>query len=186
MNNKKQKRQERNEYCKQWRLENKDKVRGYSRNYDVRHREKRLNSWHKYDITHKEERLSYRIKNRDKLALNVKKWTEKNIEHVKDHQKNYREKLRMKVLSHYGGNPPKCACCGETIINFLCIDHINGGGAKHYKKVGGHMYYYLLKNSFPKGFQVLCCNCNQGKQWNKGVCPHVTIRANRILHDING
>ena len=62
---------------------------------------------------------------------------------------------------------------GEKIIDFLTIDHINGGGNKHLeaiRKVGGQSFYnWLITNNFPKGFRVLCWNCNHGKFINKGV-----------------
>jgi hypothetical protein len=76
---------------------------------------------------------------------------------------------KMVVFTHYSGNPPKCACCGEIEIRFLELDHVNGGGNKERKKLfGGHFggntfYDWLIKNNFPKGYQVLCCNCNMTK-----------------------
>ena len=84
--------------------------------------------------------------------------------------------IRFKVLNHYGGIPPKCQCCEEKEIKFLSIDHINGGGNKHRKTItksgkGGNMHWWLLKHNFPKGFQVLCHNCNMAKGFY-GNCPH--------------
>lgn len=83
------------------------------------------------------------------------------------------QKLKIEVLTHYGGNPPKCVCCGETHIEFLSIDHINGGGTKKRKETGGgsSLYRWLKKNNFPKEFQVLCMNCNFAKG-HFGICPH--------------
>ena len=87
--------------------------------------------------------------------------------------KKYNQKLRLEVLIHYGGNPPKCACCGESHIEFLTIDHIHGGGRKHSKitGLGTSFYKWLRKNNFPDGFQVLCWNCNCAKG-HYGYCPH--------------
>ena len=77
------------------------------------------------------------------------------------------------ILNHYGNH---CACCGETIKQFLSIDHIKGGGNKHRKKIknkGGKKFYaWLIKNKFPKDYQILCMNCNWGKRMNRGICPH--------------
>jgi len=74
---------------------------------------------------------------------------------------------KLKILRHYSGSPPRCAVCGEEDLVVLCIDHINGGGAKHRRELGktlsaggGMFYNWLVKNSFPEGFQVLCANCN--------------------------
>lgn len=85
--------------------------------------------------------------------------------------KKYHKKLRNTCLDHYGH---ECACCGETIDQFLTFDHINNDGAKHRKEVGkgNYLYRWLIDNKFPNTFQVLCFNCNSGRQVNGGVCPH--------------
>ena len=79
---------------------------------------------------------------------------------------------KLEVLSKYGGH---CKCCGEKEILFLSIDHIDGGGSKHRKKLGiqsGEPFYrWLVKNNFPSGFQVLCFNCNMAKGFHN-KCPH--------------
>jgi hypothetical protein len=80
---------------------------------------------------------------------------------------------RIKVLEHYSGGTPKCACCGETCVEFLALDHINGGGTQHRKTVGSgsNMWRWLLTQGFPEGYRVLCHNCNQSLgAW--GYCPH--------------
>ena len=89
----------------------------------------------------------------------------------KQHYVRYHAKLRMSVLQAYG---QQCECCGEKEPLFLTIDHINGGGNVHRKIVGGGfpMYRWLKKQGFPKGYRVLCFNCNCGRQLNGGVCPH--------------
>lgn len=87
--------------------------------------------------------------------------------------KKYRATVKITALSMYGG---VCACCGEGRPEFLCIDHINGGGNKHRKEVGGGSYFYwwLKKNNYPPGFRVLCHNCNMSFG-SYGYCPHNEI-----------
>lgn len=83
-----------------------------------------------------------------------------------------RDKLKIDVLDAYGG---KCACCGEAEPIFLTIDHIKGGGTKHRNSITKNsigLYRWLRQNNYPKGFQVLCFNCNRGKHFNNGICPH--------------
>ena len=97
--------------------------------------------------------------------------------YLKRKSKNYfnlrRQRIRLLALQHYGGNPPKCACCGETEIKFMSIDHIKGGGRKHKAKEYKHsnLAEWVTSNHYPKGFQILCYNCNCAKGFF-GVCPH--------------
>ena len=88
-------------------------------------------------------------------------------------KKAYNAKLKQAILNHYGNN---CNCCGEQNSKFLTVDHINGGGCKHRKKLGlaagNDFYNWLIKNNFPSGYQILCFNCNCGKSINGGICPH--------------
>lgn len=93
-----------------------------------------------------------------------------------DRRKN--EKRRKRVLAHYG---EQCACCTEDTIEFLEIDHINGGGSDHRREIGaGGLYQWLINNKFPEGFQTLCSNCNRAK-FRYGECPHQRNRKSEQL-----
>jgi len=102
-----------------------------------------------------------------------KRWREKNLDKVKIWNKKFKKiyvkKIKDKVFDNYGRT---CVCCGEDIKEFLTIDHIDGNGTKHRKKINNNLYIWLVKNNFPKGFQTLCFNCNWGKHINGGICPH--------------
>ncbi len=94
---------------------------------------------------------------------------------IRNNVRRAKDKLRDDVFCAYGGY--RCACCGEREPKFLSIDHINGGGQKHRKVIGGGNFYtWLRKYNFPSGFQVLCHNCNLGRSLNGGICPHQTKR----------
>lgn len=80
-------------------------------------------------------------------------------------------RMRLEALTRYGGDPPTCACCGEGIVQFLAIDHVNGGGAEHRRAVGSKVHLWLKRNGWPDGYQVLCHNCNSAKGFY-GTCPH--------------
>lgn len=86
-------------------------------------------------------------------------------------RKENRQKLKRAAFDAYGG--PICICCGDEHMEFLNIDHINGGGNKHLKEIHAHLYQWLKKNNYPSGFQVLCynCNCSRAHQSDK-VCVH--------------
>jgi hypothetical protein len=99
-------------------------------------------------------------------------------ERVKQGQKDAYYRVKLEAFTHYCQGDIKCACCSEKGIAFLTIDHIHGNGAAHrrqidpHKKMGGNgFYYWLKKNNWPEGFQVLCANCNFAKRANK-ECPH--------------
>lgn len=86
--------------------------------------------------------------------------------------KKYSQRIKHEVISHYGG---KCCCCGESIEDFLSIDHIANNGNEFRKKTnlrGIQFFLWVKRNSYPKDLQVLCFNCNWGKYVNGGVCPH--------------
>jgi len=108
-------------------------------------------------------------------ALNLEKCKKR----VRKAKARYRVKLRKDVLIHYGGEVPKCACCGENRDEFLCLDHINGGGNEHRRKIGEggqRTYMWVRKNHYPEGFRVLCLNCN-GSLGSYGYCPHERERG---------
>lgn len=88
------------------------------------------------------------------------------------------ERMRLEALRTYSVTPyPSCVCCQETIIQFLGIDHINGGGREHRKEVGSGFSFYrwLKRQDYPEGFQTMCHNCNQAKG-QCGTCPHEARR----------
>lgn len=117
---------------------------------------------------------------RKRHAEYARKWRKTHQEQFHRNQKRAYDKMRLECLIHYSGNPPKCACCGEVEILFLQIDHINGQGAEHRRQLkeelgyypgGNNLPYWLKKNGYPEGFQVLCANCNLAKRVDK-ICPH--------------
>jgi 5-methylcytosine-specific restriction endonuclease McrA len=84
-----------------------------------------------------------------------------------------RAKLRLDVLSAYGG---KCAVCGIKNPQYLTIDHIDNNGAEHKRTLFGaantsqRLYAWLRRNEYPPGFQVLCWNHNASKQFSPELC----------------
>jgi hypothetical protein len=108
---------------------------------------------------------------REKKRQRAKQQWEENPEACREARRKEYAKLRAEVLAAYGG---KCTCCGESHPNFLAIDHVNGGGNRHRKEIGGGghvMWRWLRKSGYPEGFQILCHNCNQAKGFY-GACPH--------------
>jgi len=99
-----------------------------------------------------------------------------------------RQELKRKVMLAYSKKYLKknglfCFCCRKRLhLDFLTIDHVKGRKEmekdKHLKKMGYKasregptLNNWLIKNKLPKGFQVLCWNCNTTKELY-GSCPH--------------
>lgn len=79
------------------------------------------------------------------------------------------QRLKREVFIAYGGC--KCACCGESAMEFLSLDHIHGRGNQEYKIRGYNLYGVLKREGFPSGYRVLCMNCNFA-MGHFGKCPH--------------
>jgi hypothetical protein len=106
--------------------------------------------------------------NKEKVKAQCHKYWETHRAERNAARKVLRDGKRAEVIAHYGG---KCACCGETELKFLSIDHIDGGGNQHRKETSLTMSEWVWANGFPDGFQVLCYNCNMAKALY-GSCPH--------------
>jgi len=112
----------------------------------------------------------------------AKAWYARNRFTANEASKARRKKLRQEVLVAYGG---KCACCGEDQMEFLSIDHVNGGGNAHRRNFSGTtdtgaVLRWLKQQGFPKdGFQLLCHNCNGAKGYY-GYCPHQRMAREAI------
>jgi hypothetical protein len=107
-----------------------------------------------------------------KRAYN-KAWRGANKDRRREQQVRYYKKLKHEVFYYYSSGAMCCACCGEAEIQFLSLDHINGGGNACRKKHGSGVQIYskLRREGYPPGFQILCFNCNMAKGfW--GSCPH--------------
>lgn len=123
-------------------------------------RKLKMRNYYKQDEVHKRK------------YLYQKQWIKKNPKRSSEIAAKTRAKTRRDCMVAYGGKIPKCACCGEKEYRFLQLDHINGGGTKERVKYGAGtgMFSMLRKKNYPKGYQVLCANCNHAKQY--GICPH--------------
>lgn len=98
-----------------------------------------------------------------------------NARHAANPRRHKINRLHAAVLEGYGA---RCVCCGETETCFLEIDHVNGGGSKHFKGIGhAKVYEAIIASGFSAEYRVLCANCNHGRQRNGGICPHETLRA---------
>ena len=117
----------------------------------------------------KECHKEYSKNNKDKISEKKKEYYKNNKKKCIENSKKYNKKYRKVVINHYTKGKNTCMWyegCDITDPDMLAIDHINNDGAEHRRKVGGSgniVVKWLIKNNFPLGFQILCCNHNQKK-----------------------
>lgn len=116
--------------------------------------------------------------NVDKGRQRTREYRKLNPEKVLAYNAKWRRKffgaLREQMIAAYGG---RCSCCGESGPIFLDLDHIHNDGKADRVARGNsqRLLVWLKQNDWPRDrYQLLCCNCNQGKARNGGVCPHQT------------
>jgi hypothetical protein len=170
------------EYQKAYREANKEKIAAYLKDWHVRNKDYALAQNKAWREANREaylaNGLAYYQQNGERMrAANLARYRA-NPEQLQNEMRVRNATVKLKVMTHYSGGPPQCACCGESISTFLAIDHIDGNGNTHRKSLATprgfniSMYRWLIKNNFPEGFQVLCYNCNLGKRICNNVCPH--------------
>jgi hypothetical protein len=141
----------------------KKRISQYHKEYYQKHRKEAL----AYAREHKDQRTEYmqkwRTKNRSRWiayvrARNKKYRKEQNEYARKRHQKQYAQ-LKHEILEKLGS---KCQKCGYPDIRCLDIDHIEGGGNIHRKKIGVGVGYLkdILKGIEKNQYRLLCKNCN--------------------------
>lgn len=145
-------------------------------------------------------RKRYAVNNREAVRARGVKWRDANREYLRKQGRDYgrnrteiqrkkdrdrakiaRDKIKYEVLKHYGNL--RCACCGETILIMLTLDHINDNGGQHRKEMGPvstKMYRWARNNGYPPIFRVLCFNCNVARYHNGGRCPHEDERLSLV------
>jgi len=125
----------------------------------------------------KQYRKEYYEKHKQELIDYQKKYREENkkklLSYKKEYQVKFKEQVRADGISAYGG---KCTCCGESIPEFLTIEHINGRNKKEKRLTGIKMWRKLQILGWPKDeYTLLCFNCNCAKG-AYGKCPHQKMK----------
>ena len=96
------------------------------------------------------------------------KYRDTHREKLREAGRARRRKAKQEVLDHYGS---ECAVCGFSDPRALQIDHIANNGADERRSLGGQQfsgwrfYVWLKKSNWPDGYQTLCANCNNIKQY---------------------
>ena len=95
----------------------------------------------------------------------------------------HQRKVKLETFIHYSGtDPPQCANpFGEhkepyTNILALSLDLIVGGHGRSGLPTGVGLWHKLKKEGYPKGWQVLCMNCQYIKR-----CVNHEMKGKRTL-----
>lgn len=125
-----------------------------------------------YYATHRKEKRVYQVVYRAAHPKETRAYSRayaaSHNEEERARKQTHHAKQKKALINRYGG---RCACCGEDRIEFMTIDHIHGGGAKHRAEIG-NVYSTILKEPYnPDKYQVLCHNCNMALGLY-GYCPH--------------
>ena len=144
---------------------------GVRENQNKKARERHAKNPEKY---RKKGRVYYQ-KHKEEEKLRFKKYLEKHEKEIKQRILD----LTIEVYSHYSkvisnSDVPVCACvgCGIKNIEFLELDHINGRKSMNHgpSLKAEKLCRRLRRDSYPKGIQILCSNCNHAKRDNE-FCP---------------
>ena len=111
---------------------------------------------------------------RVKKTADGRKWRLANPERWDKILKRYRTRIRQEFLDAYGNC---CSCCGETIPEFLTLEHKRHDGKAHRAilKQSTVIYLDLRRRGWPKDdYTIFCMNCNFATRYGK-PCPHQRI-----------
>ena len=119
--------------------------------------------WYKKNIV-RIRRLcrNYYSKNKNRILVKNEQWRRRNLQKWSKMTSENHQRLRLDTMKHYSPNLV-CQKCGFGDIRALSFDHIKGGGNKQSKNTGRGSYNlcrWLKKKDYPKGYQILCMNCN--------------------------
>lgn len=159
----------RQEYQREYRITNKDRITENRRKWQIENREKvraknrahyAKNKEH-YSEYHKKHYLENKEEINRKNSLNYYK----NKPAYRARVKKTRHSQRLKVLTHYTNGALTCKFCGFSDVRALCVDHVNNDGARDRENMtGSGIYAHIIRQNFPDTYQVLCANCNQIKE----------------------
>ncbi|RDJ35314.1 MAG: hypothetical protein DWQ19_10900 [Crenarchaeota archaeon] len=122
------------------------------REYRARHRDKI-----------KKKKHLYYEQNKDHIKCKTVRYQKHNPDKVKAYSKTARENLKIEIFNHYCNCNIECKNCGQNQLHLLTVDHVNGGGSQHKRRIK-NLYSWIKRNNFPEGFQVLCWNCQFRKK----------------------
>ena len=78
--------------------------------------------------------------------------------------RGYNRRIRLDAIEVLGS---VCTRCGFDDVRVLQIDHIEGGGTEHRKRVDHKLQYRNIRDGQTAGYQLLCPNCHGIKSYEE-------------------
>ncbi len=145
----------RSEVSKTYYRKNRDDIRERQRRFAVAHYETYRARWKVYNLKHRERRIVY-----------LKEYRAKKPDKIQESRRRHKLRVLQAVVAGgiekiTGKEIPQCAACGCNQIEFLEINHVNGGGRKETNKLRGPFQDYILKTGRKTDdLNILCRVCN--------------------------
>ncbi len=118
-----------------------------------------------------------RKERKEGLRLYHKEYRKENAARIAANKRIYEDNIKKKGIAHYGS---KCTCCGESIIEFLTIEHKNGRKKNEKRLTGKRMWARIKTEGYPDDYTILCFNCNCARG-AFGFCPHELNKEGKVL-----
>lgn len=98
--------------------------------------------------------------------------------------REWRRTLHSSAVEILGG---RCACCGESLITMLEIDHVHDDGyiERRMDRKNNFALYQRIRDGVADRtrYRVLCASCNGSRRRNFGLCEHYTSRWAHWIND---
>jgi hypothetical protein len=120
----------------------------------------------------RERSLKHYHKHKSEMCAKKRAYRKANPDKCRRQSREYNLRLKLEGIAAYGG---KCACRGESRVQFMTLDHINGREPGD-RFTGAGSWRLLKALGWPMdNYQLLCFNCNCAKGYF-GQCPHEAER----------
>lgn len=130
-----------------------------------------VKNWYKKnEVRLKKKARKYYQNNKEEIKAKNRDYTLKNPERYSASRKRIRRRIMSSIFDKLGN---KCELCKVANKIILQIDHIEGGGSKHFRKVAASIkgYYKEIAKSVENNegkYRLLCANCNLSEAVRKG------------------
>lgn len=132
----------------------------YFKEYYIKNK-KRINERNKAKYIKDREDPEKLLVHRERALIATKKYREKNIDKCREYSRERHVKRKKIALEKICGGEAKCAMCGCDELDFLEINHINGGGCKEHASIKKGLKDLVINGRRKTDdLNVLCRVCN--------------------------